>query len=142
MTTTTPVRMAHDTTDQPALFLAFELGINHWKLGCTTGAAQRPRERSVPARDMAAGREENRTAKERFGVPADTQVVSCYGAGRDGFWLHRCLVVQGVENFVVDSSSIAVNRRDRPHDGPDACQSRASRDVSIVDWDSNMWRTP
>ena len=41
------------------------------------------------------------------------RVVSCYEAGRDGFWLHRFLVAQGIENRVVDSSSIEVNRRQR-----------------------------
>jgi transposase len=40
-------------------------------------------------------------------------VVSCYEAGRDGFWLHRFLLSLGVENLVVDSSSIEVNRRSR-----------------------------
>jgi transposase len=40
-------------------------------------------------------------------------VVSCYEAGRDGFWLHRWLVAEGIENVVVDSSSIEVNRRAR-----------------------------
>jgi transposase len=42
-----------------------------------------------------------------------TRVVSCYEAGRDGFWLHRYLTVVGIENVVVDSSSIEVNRRSR-----------------------------
>jgi len=42
-----------------------------------------------------------------------TRVVSCYEAGRDGFWLHRYLVEQEIENLVVDSSSIQVNRRAR-----------------------------
>ena len=41
------------------------------------------------------------------------QVFSCYDAGRDGFWLHRWLVAQGVKNVVVESSSIEVNRRRR-----------------------------
>jgi len=40
-------------------------------------------------------------------------VVSCYEAGRDGFWIHRALGARGVENRVVDSSSIEVNRRAR-----------------------------
>jgi transposase len=39
--------------------------------------------------------------------------VSCYEAGRDGFWLHRYLVSLGIENQVVDSSSIETNRRER-----------------------------
>jgi transposase len=40
-------------------------------------------------------------------------VRSCYEAGRDGFWLHRHLTSTGVDNRVVDSSSIEVNRRQR-----------------------------
>jgi transposase len=40
-------------------------------------------------------------------------VVSCYEAGRDGFWIHRAVVELGVENRVVDSASIEVNRRAR-----------------------------
>ena len=38
-------------------------------------------------------------------------VVSCYEAGRDGFWLDRYLHSVGVANLVVDSASIEVNRR-------------------------------
>jgi len=40
-------------------------------------------------------------------------VLCCYEAGRDGFWLHRFLLAHGVQNQVVDSSSIEVNRRQR-----------------------------
>ena len=40
-------------------------------------------------------------------------MVSCYEAGRDGFWLHRALQSQGINNCVVDSSSIEVQRRSR-----------------------------
>jgi transposase len=40
-------------------------------------------------------------------------VISCYEAGRDGFWLHRYLIAHGVTNYVVDSSSIEVKRRAR-----------------------------
>ena len=40
-------------------------------------------------------------------------IVSCYEAGRDGFWLHHALTASGVRNHVVDSSSIEVNRRQR-----------------------------
>jgi transposase len=40
-------------------------------------------------------------------------VVSCYEAGREGFWLHRFVQAHGITNHVVDSSSIEVNRRKR-----------------------------
>jgi transposase len=46
-------------------------------------------------------------------VSQQARVVSCYEAGPDGFWLHRWLVAQGVENVGVDSASIEVNRRKR-----------------------------
>jgi hypothetical protein len=65
--------------------------VNKWKLGFTTGAAQRPRERQVPAGDVHTVLEEIRWAKGRFGLPENTRVVSCYEAGRDGFWLYRSL---------------------------------------------------
>jgi transposase len=95
------------------LLLAFELGERTWKLGFTTGLGQRPRIRSVPARAVDQVLEEIARAKVRLKLPAETDVVSCYEAGRDGFWLHRYLIAHGVTNHVVDSSSIEVNRRAR-----------------------------
>jgi transposase len=113
MTTATPIRMTDETTDRPALFLAFALGAHQWQLGFTTGAAQRPRERHVPARPLEAVREEICTAKARLGLPEDAPVLSCYEAGRDGFWRHRWLVPHGVAHCVVDSASMEVQRRQR-----------------------------
>jgi transposase len=95
------------------LLLAFELGERTWKLGFTTGLGQRPRIRQVVAGAVDRVVEEIARAKHRLKVPADTPVISCYEAGRDGFWLHRCLVAHGVINHVVDSSSIEVKRRAR-----------------------------
>lgn len=57
--------------------------------------------------------EEIQKSKERFDLPECTPVMSCYEAGRDGFWLHRFLIAQGVKNQVVDSASLEVNRRKR-----------------------------
>jgi transposase len=89
------------------------LGDKSWKLGFTTGLGQPPRQRDIPAKAVVALEEEIRAAKERFGLPPETTVVSCYEAGRDGFWLHRCLLSLGVHNVVVDSSSIQIDRRQR-----------------------------
>jgi transposase len=44
---------------------------------------------------------------------SEPHVVSCYEAGYDGFWLHRLLVAAGIENFVFDPASIAVEQRSR-----------------------------
>src|SRR3972149_3138947 len=97
----------------PVLYLAFELGDDFWKLGFTVGMGQQPRERNIAARDLDGLQREIRLAKKRFGLPETAPVLSCYEAGRDGFWLHRYLVEHGVQNLVVDSSSIEVNRRQR-----------------------------
>ena len=67
MATTATIRVDQETTFTPTLFLAFALGVHTWQLGCTTGAAQRPRERHVPAGDGQAVLEEIRRAKSRFG---------------------------------------------------------------------------
>jgi transposase len=95
------------------LYLAFELGSKEWKLGFSVGFGQRPRERTVSAGDLCGVRRELERAKSRFGLPMEAWVLSCYEAGRDGFWLHRYLVHLGVRNLVVDSSSVEVNRRAR-----------------------------
>jgi transposase len=98
---------------QAVLYMALELGEKTWKVGFTTGLGQPPRQREMPARAVVLLKEEIRTAKERFGLPGETPVVSCYEAGRDGFWLHRWLLSIGVDSQVVDSSSIQVDRRER-----------------------------
>ena len=113
MTRTTESTAPMTTTSSIRLLLAFELGERAWKLGFTTGVAQRPRVRQIPAGAVDRLVEEIARAKVRLQLPADAAVVSCYEAGRDGFWLHRYLLAHGVTNHVVDSSSIEVNRRAR-----------------------------
>lgn len=97
----------------PALYVAFELGATTWKLASTTGLGQAPRLRTVPARNLTRVAEELTRAKARFHLAPDAPVVSCYEAGRDGFWLHHALTAAAVRNHVVDSASIEVNRRQR-----------------------------
>ena len=93
------------------LYLAFELSQKQWKLGFTIGIGQPPRIRNITARDLNALHWEIRQARQRFHLPENTSVVSCYEAGRDGFWLHRYLQQQGIANLIVDLASIEVNRR-------------------------------
>ncbi len=98
----------------PALYLAFELANRSWKLAFSTGMGQKPRIRDVPARDLEALRREISKARERFRLPEPIPVISCYEAGRDGFWIDRYLAsLSGHHNLVVDSASIDVKRRHR-----------------------------
>ena len=41
------------------------------------------------------------------------EIVSCYEAGYDGFWLHRLLQAHGIRNCVIDPASLQVDRRAR-----------------------------
>src|SRR5687767_10778716 len=99
------------TTRTGTLYIALELGWDKWLLACATQAAEKPRFRSLPGRDLPRLQEEIAKAKQRFGLPADAPVRTCFEAGRDGFWLHRALTSMGIHNVVVDSGAIEVNRR-------------------------------
>jgi transposase len=101
------------SVNEPVLFVAFELGKKSWKLAMTTGLAVAPWLRTVDGGDLRAVDDVLQRARERFGVGAAAPVISCYEAGRDGFWIHRALAARGIANRVVDSSSIEVNRRTR-----------------------------
>jgi len=100
-------------TTEATLFVAFELSEKTWKLGFTMGHGQKPRERNVTARHQERVLDEISLAKHRLGLPETAPVVSCYEAGREGFWLHRFLLAHGITNHVVDSSAIEVSRRQR-----------------------------
>src|SRR5215468_9631463 len=111
--TTEATRNTQAKTSEGPLFMAFELSEKTWKLGFTTGPGQKPRERNMTARDHERVLDEIAQAKRRLGLPDTAPVVSCYEAGREGFWLHRLLQGHGITNQVVDSSAIEVNRRRR-----------------------------
>jgi transposase len=101
------------TVNINTLYVALELGCDKWVLASATQAAEKPRFRTVAARNLTALNEELAKAKARFSLPADAPVCTCYEAGRDGFWLHRALTKLGITNVVVDASSIEVNRRQK-----------------------------
>jgi len=109
----TTTRSSESSVRPAVLFVAFELGSTQWKLAFAVGLGTRPRLVQIPAREVMRVAKEIARARTRFGLPADAPVRSCYEAGRDGFWLHRALLAQGVTNVVVDPSSIAVDRRAR-----------------------------
>lgn len=106
-------RNTHATLPEPpALYLALELSNRSWKLAFSTGLGHKPRIRSIPARDLEALDREIASARRRFHLDEGVPLVSCYEAGRDGFWIHRFLTSQpGRHNLVVDSASIDVKRR-------------------------------
>lgn len=102
----------NDKTEPSTLYIAFELSNSKWRLEFSDGVKRR--QRVIEALDLQSLKSEISHAKERFGFTCeDVQILSCYEAGRDGFYLHRYLESEGIKNHVVDSSSIEVSRRSR-----------------------------
>jgi transposase len=100
-----------DSTKTDRLYIAFELSNTKWKLMFSNGIKRR--QKSICAGDLESLMDQISLAKRRFKQADDVEIFSCYEAGRDGFWLHRYLRDSGINNVVVDSSSIEVNRRYR-----------------------------
>jgi len=100
-----------NSTVEKSLYMAFELSGTKWKLAFSDG--DRVRHQVIDAGATLELHDGIEAVRRRFGLPSNSPVVSCYEAGRDGFWLHRYLDSCGIVNVVVDSSSIEVNRRKR-----------------------------
>jgi len=103
------VLQSKDTSIHPVLYMAMELSHKNWKLGFSNG--DKIRVKTIAARDWPALQDEIELAKNKLSCAADCKVVSCYEAGRDGFWIHRALIGEGIENQILDSASIEVSRR-------------------------------
>lgn len=117
-------RSTFRSVNDPALYVALELSKQEWQLGLTSGFGMAPWVRTVVSGDFAAIDRVLVRARRHFGLPPTALVVSCYEAGRDGFWIHRAVTARGWDNRVVDSASIEVNRRARrtKTDRIDACK--------------------
>jgi len=102
---------AKSNTKEHVLHLAFELGQTKWRL--VFGNNGKTRMVTIEARHLGQLQQEIDKARKRFKLSGEVKILSCYEAGRDGFWLNRYLLSCGIENLVVDSSSIEVNRRKR-----------------------------
>ena len=100
--------------DVATVFVAIELSGKDWLTAVQTPRREHPGRHKLAAADARGlwALIERERAAQHDGCLV-VRVVTCYEAGRDGFWLHRFLVAQGAESFVVDPGSILVNRRAR-----------------------------
>ncbi len=116
------------------LYVAFELGQAKWKLAVTTDRRERPRHYTVEGGDVAAALEKVERARRHWRLDATTRVVSCYEAGRDGFWLARCLAARGVTNVVLNATSIARDARAK-HVKTDRLDAERLLEVLMDGWE-------
>jgi transposase len=100
-----------DSITLDTLYMAIELSHAEWKLAFSTG--EKILTVTIAPRDLDQQQKAINGSESRCKIVAEVRIRSCYEAGRDGFWLHRYLLSFGIENLVVDSSSIEVNRPKR-----------------------------
>ncbi len=97
----------------PCLLVAMEMSLKQWGVALAVEGQLRKRVKTVAGGDYLTLLKAVEEAKQRFGLSADTRVVFCYEAGRDGFFPYRRLTELGHEVWVIDSASIEVSRRRR-----------------------------
>jgi transposase len=108
-----PPAAAHDAIVR--CLLAIELSKKSWVVAVNTPLSDKISRYTLKGCDWKAlleliERIRTRVARE-LGKPVE--MISCYEAGYDGFWLHRLLEAHGVRNYVIDPASVQVDRRAR-----------------------------
>src|SRR6266513_1580387 len=91
------------------IYLALELSQQSWLVVLCAGVSGKLSRHKLEAGDVAGLLQ--LVARARRGRAL--RVMSCYEAGADGFWLHRRLVAAGIENIVIEPSSLRVAQRAR-----------------------------
>src|ERR1700726_4377436 len=107
-----PVAADHDPV---RCLLAIELSKKSWIVAITTTLSDKISQYTLDGCDWKGllelmERVRTRVARE---VGRPVEMISCYEAGYDGFWLHRLLERQGVRSHVIDPASVQVDRRAR-----------------------------
>ena len=102
-------------TINPTILLAIELSASTWFVAARVPGLERPHLHRIDGGDTAAllALISSLQARAARGLDAAIDVVCCFEAGRDGFWLHRLLAAHGVVCHVLEPTSILVNRRAR-----------------------------
>ena len=103
-------------TQLGAIFVSLELSRSTWLVtSLSPGGGEKMSKHSVPAGDIAGLRERfsSLTEKTCARTGKTVPIIVIQEAGLDGFWVHRALVSQGIESWVVDPASIATSRRRR-----------------------------
>jgi transposase len=108
-----PPAGTHD--DAVRCVLAIELSKKSWIVAVNTPLAEKISRHTLKPCDGKelldlCERIRTRVARE---TKKRVEIVSCYEAGYDGFWLHRLLETHGIRNYVIDPASLQVDRRAR-----------------------------
>jgi transposase len=96
-------------------FVAIELSKSSWIVGFQTPLSKQTSQYQLKPCDAKPLLELIERVRIRISreLGRPVEVMSCYEAGYDGFWLHRVLEAHGIHNHVLDPASLQVNRRAR-----------------------------
>jgi transposase len=103
-------------TDLRAIFISLELSRSKWLItSLSPGAAEKMSKYMSPGGNINALLERFRGLQEKARVRTGQwyPVIVIQEAGLDGFWIHRALLAERIESYVVDPASIATSRRRR-----------------------------
>jgi transposase len=108
-----PPAAAHD--EAVRCLLAIELSKKSWIVAVNTPLSEKISRYRLKGCDWKGLLEliEKIRARVARELNRPVEIISCYEAGYDGFWLHRLLEAHGVRNYVIDPASIQVDRRAR-----------------------------
>jgi transposase len=94
---------------------AIELSKQNWVIGFVTPLSAKISRRILSGGDWKALLDliEEVRARVSRETGRTVDVISCYEAGYDGFWLHRLLEAHSIRNYVIDPASLQTDRRAR-----------------------------
>jgi transposase len=97
------------------VYLSIELSVSSWLVAARLPGVEKSRLHRLEGGDATALlrtiADLRLKASAKLGRSAD--VACCFEAGRDGFWLHRLLTANGISAYILEPTSILVNRRAR-----------------------------
>lgn len=102
-------------SSENTVYVAIELSFSSWLVAARLPGTERSRLHRIEAGNtlalLALIAELRSRASTKRGEAVE--VACCFEAGRDGFWLHRVLTAHGIAAYVLEPTSILVNRRAR-----------------------------
>ena len=102
-------------SSENTVYVAIELSFSSWLVAARLPGTERSRLHRIEAGNtlalLALMAELRSRASTKRGEAVE--VACCFEAGRDGFWLHRVLTAHGIAAYVLEPTSILVNRRAR-----------------------------
>ena len=100
-------------SSENTVHIAIELSTSIWLVGTRLPGTAKSRMHRIAAGNSAALLVSDLRARPAKGSDQPPDLACCFEAGRDGFWLQRLLTANGVPTYVVEPTSILVNRRAR-----------------------------